>query len=84
MPSSIFFLKKLFFSLGEGGTGVWWLDVSPSEGVLAPGDTLVSPEGCWGGGAILVSGESWGGVSAMADTGPENIIALKIIIIIII
>lgn len=72
MPSSMFFLKKLFFSLGEGGTGVCWLEVSPSEGVLAPGDTLVSPQGCWGG-AILVSGDSWGGVSAMADTGPGTV-----------
>lgn len=71
MPSSTFFLKKLFFSLGEGGTEVCCLEAS-SEGVLAPGDTLVSPHGCWGG-AILVSGDSWGGVSAMADVGPEKI-----------
>lgn len=52
------------------------MEESPSEGVLAPGDTLVSPHGCWGG-AILVSGDSWGGVSAMADAGPEKILLLS-------
>ena len=75
IPSSIFFLKKLFFPPGEGGTDAPWLpaieagvEQSPSELLLQPGDTFISTlAGCWGGAIVTPGGVSW--PLSLADVG---------------